>query len=282
MHVFGQLDNAQLENKTTDYTASVAGRIWFNLTTIKYMMDDGSLVRALLRNDGHCIIGNSGTASQNIRLHRGASGVLQFVSGADSTAEGSLSTALKRLSFSFETYTVATKPAAGNTGRVIFVSDFGSGTLFFDNGSTFISLAGVVGIAPWDAGTTYATGDLVSLLGILYRSKTNGNLNNVLTDTTNWELQSQDGAPLAKTGNYTVLYTDTLITGDTSGGAFTLTLPSAATTKGKQFYIVQIGTSSNPLTIASSDLINGETSQTLIGAMATVIIKSNGTTYYVF
>lgn len=137
--IFGQLENAQLENKASDYSAGVAGRAWWNTTSTQVKVDDGSAIRAMLRNDGKLVVGNSGTAADNIRLHRGAAGVLQFLSAADSTAEGSLSAALNQLSARLENYTNAGKPSFGNAGRVIWVSDLGQ--LQVDTGSAWTALA---------------------------------------------------------------------------------------------------------------------------------------------
>ncbi len=123
MKVWGQIERAQLENKGSDYATTIVGLIWINTSTLKVMLDDGTTIRAMLRNDGKAIIGNSGTAAQNIRFHRGAAGVLQLVSGADVTAEGTLSTSLNQLSMRLENYTTAARPAAGNAGRKIWDTD---------------------------------------------------------------------------------------------------------------------------------------------------------------
>lgn len=121
--IFGQLEKASLENLSSNPSAGTTGRFWWNTTDLKVYSDDGTLIRAFLRNDGKAIVGNSGTANDNIRLHRGAAGVLQFVQGGDATAEGSLSANLNSLSFKFESYTFAGRPANGSAGRVIWVSD---------------------------------------------------------------------------------------------------------------------------------------------------------------
>lgn len=140
MKFYGQLENAQVENKTTDYgSAGVVGRMWWNTTASKIKIDDGTNIRALLRNDGFAVFGNHATAANNIRFHRGANGVLQFVSGADVTAEGTLSTALNQISAKFENYTDAGKPAFGNPGRLIWVTDLVS--LAVDTGSSW----GIIG-----------------------------------------------------------------------------------------------------------------------------------------
>lgn len=123
MKVWGQLENAQLENKASNYTAGPVGRIWWNTATTKATVDDGTNIRALLRNDGFCVFGNNGTANSNIRLHRGAAGVLQFVTGGDVTAEGTLSTSLNQISGRLENYTDGTKPTFGNAGRAVWLTD---------------------------------------------------------------------------------------------------------------------------------------------------------------
>lgn len=136
------------------------------------------------------------------------------------------------------------------------------------------------GVPEWDATTTYFIGSLVNSGGTLFVSLTDNNIGNALTSTANWSTQS--GAIKAKTAAYTVLATDGMIKGDTTAGGFALTLPSAATTLGRRFRIIQTGDTENPLKIQSTDLINGEASQDLVGSMASVIVESDGSTYFVF
>lgn len=137
--IYGQLEKAQIENLTSDPSAGVAGRIWWRTDTGFLKTDDGTNIRALLRNDANLIIGNNGTAANNIRLHRGASAVLQFVLGNDATAEGTLSTNLAQISAKVENYAnIGSLPAAGNAGRIAFVT----GDAFYgDNGSTWTAFA---------------------------------------------------------------------------------------------------------------------------------------------
>lgn len=149
MKLYGQAENAQLENKAADYTAGPVGRIWWNTTSGQAKIDDGTNIRALIRNDQKAIFGNNGTAANNIRLHRGAAGVLQFVAGDDVTAEGTLATALNQISSKFENYTDATKPAFGNPGRVIWVTDLVS--LYVDTGSSWAAIGGASTVARVDA-----------------------------------------------------------------------------------------------------------------------------------
>lgn len=147
--IYGPLERAQLEVKTTDYSAAITGTIWWDSSTFQVKTCDGTNVRALLRNDSKAIIGNSGTSSQNIRFHRGAAGVLQLVSGADATSEGSLSTSLNQISAKLENYTDAGKPAAGNAGRLIWITDLT--VLKYDTGSTWVAIAPGTTSAIYDA-----------------------------------------------------------------------------------------------------------------------------------
>jgi hypothetical protein len=137
---YSELQEASLENKASDATAGTSGRIYFNTTGLQVKTDDGTNIRALLRNDQKCIIGNNGTANNNIRLNRAASGVLQIVPGGDTTAEGSLSTSVAQLSSRLENYTDSGKPAAGNAGRAVWLTDLS--TAVIDDGATWQALGG--------------------------------------------------------------------------------------------------------------------------------------------
>jgi len=138
MLVYGELFSAQLENREEDYSNFTTGRIWFNTEESKIKFSNGSLNSALLANDQFCVFGKSATASQNVRLNRSGTGLLQFVTGDDTTAEGSLSSSLGKLSFSFEGYNTVDIPAIGNDGRVIF--DNNTKKLKLDNGTSWETL----------------------------------------------------------------------------------------------------------------------------------------------
>jgi hypothetical protein len=139
MYVYGELKKADLENLAADVTAGVIGRIYWNTVTLKAMLDDGTNVRGFLRNDGYAVFGSNGTANSNIRFHRGAAAVLQFVLGGDTTAEGTLSTSLAQLSFKHEAYATGSLPTAGAAGRIAW--DTTTVTPKFDNGSAWIDLS---------------------------------------------------------------------------------------------------------------------------------------------
>ena len=146
MKVYGQLIRAALEVLGATPSDAVVGRAIWNSASGQMFLGDGTNYRAMLRNDGAIVIGNNGTAANNVRVHRGANGVLQFVAGNDATAEGTLSTALAQLSSRIESYTVGTRPGAGNVGRLIFLTDL---QLFqYDNGTIWqpIEASGGAGV----------------------------------------------------------------------------------------------------------------------------------------
>lgn len=133
--IYGELQDATFENRTADPSGNTAGRVWRNSTEERVKTDDGTNKRALLRNDQKAVIGNSGTANNNVRFHRGANERIQFVRGGDATAEGSLSNDLAQISGKQESYLDASKPTPANPGRVIWVSD--TEFLMVDDGVAF-------------------------------------------------------------------------------------------------------------------------------------------------
>jgi hypothetical protein len=88
---------------------------------------------------------------------------------------------------------------------------------------------------------------------------------------------------LPKTSNYTLLATDSVIRADASAGAFTLTLPAAATAGAGTVYTiirVDVANSTNLLTIDanSTELINGQLTFVLYPAES-VVIECTGTAW---
>lgn len=80
-----------------------------------------------------------------------------------------------------------------------------------------------------------------------------------------------------KTANYTILASDYTVKGNTTAGAFNITLPTAVGKTGQTFVIKQIGTA-NTLTVAttSSQTIDGATTYALATQYSFVIVQSNG------
>jgi hypothetical protein len=58
MFVYGQLKNAQIENKSSDYSAGVVGRIWLNTTSILAKYDSGSGIKTIVDTDSLQILSN--------------------------------------------------------------------------------------------------------------------------------------------------------------------------------------------------------------------------------
>ena len=140
MKVYSQLVSAALEVKSSDYSVGITGLIWWNSTSKQVKIGDTtSAITNFLLNNEACVFGRSGTAADNIRFHRGAAGVLQLVTGSDTTTEGTLSTSLNQLSARAENYTDAGKPSAANAGRIAYITDLG--VLKYDTGSAWMTLA---------------------------------------------------------------------------------------------------------------------------------------------
>ena len=149
-YIFGELLSAQLENRTSDYAGTVTGAVWLRTDTGRVSLSSGSIVKQFLVNDDKIIIGTNGTAANNVRVHRSANSVLQFVLGNDATAEGSASTSIAQTSVRPENYSTAGRPAAGAAGRIVY--DTNLGYHVYDNGSVWSSFgsgsssAGAAGI----------------------------------------------------------------------------------------------------------------------------------------
>jgi len=163
--IFGEIKDVSLENLASDPVANTQGRIWNNTTEGKPKLDNGTIKRALLLNNDKLFIGNSGTVADNLRLNRAAASVLQLLKADDVTAEGALSaTGLAQLSSRLENYVDAGKPAFGNAGRLIFVTDLNE--VQYDNGSTWLSIAGsgsggfgALGVTVINSNTVLTSGD---------------------------------------------------------------------------------------------------------------------------
>ncbi len=86
-----------------------------------------------------------------------------------------------------------------------------------------------------------------------------------------------------KTANYTIATSDTVILGDATSGAITITLPAASTVSGYRFYVKKIDSSANTVTIArtGADTIDGGTSAVISVQYVTLNLVSNGTNWFI-
>lgn len=86
-----------------------------------------------------------------------------------------------------------------------------------------------------------------------------------------------------KTTTYTILSTDGTILADCSGGAFTLTLPAAASNTGKIFHIKKIDASGLALTLDAngSETIDGSLSKVVTTQYVSITIQSDGSNWHI-
>lgn len=133
--IYGELENAQLEVTTSNASGGTTGRITWNKTNGQAYIDDATNVYAILRNDLKIIIGNNGTSSANVRLHRNTTATLQILTGDDTTAEGSTSTSIGQLDTKIINYTTGTRPSATTANKGHLIYNTSTESLQFDNGT---------------------------------------------------------------------------------------------------------------------------------------------------
>ena len=90
--------------------------------------------------------------------------------------------------------------------------------------------------------------------------------------------------PIAnKTGAYTVVAGDYIITGDATTGAFTITLPTAVGIAGREYIIKKVDSSANAITVDAnaSETIDGALTQVISDQYTSITIVSNGSNWYI-
>lgn len=256
--IYGQLEQAQLQNVAGNLTGNITGRLWLDTTAVKVKFQDGTLTTALLANDQKCVFGTSGTAGDNIRLNRGASGLLQLVTGGDTTAEGSLSSALAQLSFKFENYASGSRPSNGNSGRTIWNTtskklQVDNGTGWDDVGSGSGGSINYIGNPNAQNGTTgFAT--YADAAGSLPVDGTGGSPTVTWTTTTSSPLR----------GDTSFLFTKDAANRQGQGASYDFTIDSA-----DQGKILQI---SLDYAVASGTLANGDLVLSVLDVTNSVLI----------
>ena len=90
-------------------------------------------------------------------------------------------------------------------------------------------------------------------------------------------------AVATKTADYTLTASDDLVKGDASGGAITLTLPTAVGNSGKEFFIKKIDSTGNSVTVAGdgSETIDGSATQVITAQWTTLTIISDGANWLI-
>lgn len=141
------------------------------------------------------------------------------------------------------------------------------------------------GVPEWDAATIYYQGSMVrtagGTAGQLYVSLTDANINNAVSDHTNWKtFQGGSRTLIASTA---LLGSDEIVRSNTSSGSLTMTLPACSSTAfGKRITIKDVGTGGHTTTIvgAGSDLIDGtNTYATILSQFDSVTVYNNGTSW---
>jgi len=281
MKVYGNLEAAAVESLASNPAGNVTGRFWWNSTTLRLTLDDGTNKLAILRNDQVLILGTSGTAANNVRINRGANALLQFVTGGDTTAEGTLSTSLAQISARLENYTNAAKPAFGNAGRSIYITDLAD--LYVDTGSAWKAIGGAPLTTKGDL-YGYSTVDARVAVG------TNGQFLKADSSTATglaWDtIASAPAAFNTYTTTQTLSNSNDIVLLDSTSGAFTVTLHTAVGNTGKILTLERTdGTLANPITLAttSGQTIGGIASgaYALYTAAELLRIVSNGTNWII-
>lgn len=83
---------------------------------------------------------------------------------------------------------------------------------------------------------------------------------------------------LHKTANYTLTTLDEVVL---CTGTFTITLPTSVGATGTAYIIKNIGTGLITVNTTSSQTIDGETSQPIIGQWTSMVVVSDGANWYI-
>jgi hypothetical protein len=135
-----------------------------------------------------------------------------------------------------------------------------------------------LGVPEWIATTTYYIGSIASDgAGNLYSSLTNANLNNALSDATNWKKITGVNTVQTKSADYQILAGDSLVR---VSGTHTTTLPDATLVSGNKYTIKKIdsGTTST-IAFLSAQTADGQSTLTLTEQYGFYQFQSNGTNY---
>ena len=87
-----------------------------------------------------------------------------------------------------------------------------------------------------------------------------------------------------KTANYTATLTDSVIECNATGGAFTVTLPAAASSTGVKYFIKKTDASANAVTVDpnGAELIDGVSTKALSSQYASYTIICNGSSWSIY
>lgn len=215
-------------------------------------------------------INGSNNTITNVSLTTGVTGALPLLNGGTGTAAASANAAFNALSplttkgdvLGFST--VNTRLGVGSNGTVLTADSAEA---------TGLKWSSVLTNPMTNAGDVIYGG----LAGVATRLAV-GSAGKVLrSDGTNPTYQYPEPTVASKTGNYTTVADDNLLTGDSSGGAFQFTLIAAATVgAGKRQIFRKTDTSFNAITIS-----DGTLTTTLNTQNETVEVYSTGSAWFV-
>lgn len=144
----------------------------------------------------------------------------------------------------------STIPVKTNATYNIGSATLGLAGVFIGSSSTFTTKIAAAATASW-------TMTLPAVVG----TATNQYLRHTTTGSTTWDYLN-DAISSEKTTAYSILASDNVIIANATGGAFTVTLPTAVGVAGKHYRIYNTGTSNNvSVATTSSQTMNGVTTR---------------------
>lgn len=139
------------------------------------------------------------------------------------------------------------------------------------------------GVAEYDATTEYHIGSAVKdANGVTYQSLVNDNIGEDLTDGTKWIMSSQRNTVSTKTTSSALTLVDEIIFVDATIGNVTLSLPVAATSKGKVYKVKKIDKTINKAIFDpdGAELIEGLATRSAGTYLESYTIVCDGTGWY--
>jgi len=139
-----------------------------------------------------------------------------------------------------------------------------------------------LGIPEWDSGTTYYIGSIVQDgSGNQFVSLTNTNLNNLITDATNWK--PQGAGVVTVTASTALTSVNNVVRSNSTSGSLTQTLPAVASCFiGQKITIKDVGTGGNTTSVKghSAELIDGNNTYfSTLSEYDSLTVMNNGTSW---
>lgn len=261
----GSITSSTIVNADVAAGAAIARTKLAAGTASHVLINDGSGVISseaqLATTRGGSGVSNGGTltwGSNNITLSTGG------VTSLTLPASGTLATLAG-------TETLTNKTLSGNTasnflnGAATITMPAATGTLATLAGSEVLTNKTVSRASNTMSGFTAAAVPTADGSGVLGAGVAPGSAGEVLTSTGSaWASSEILMSVSSKTADYTLVSTDDLILVDSSGGAFTLTLPAAASNTGKVFMIKK---TDSTFATANAVTVDGNASETIDGSL---------------